>query len=463
MKTLKYILFIITSLLVFQGCSDDEKNQSVFADDELPRIFMEQWAGTQSVKKGGTVKWNPEVSPSDGASYQWTLNGEVVSTEKNYEQTFPEVGVHELKFEVTRNGVVNSRTAKLLVVNPLVPKEYNKKSIAYIDVFEGKVDDIDWNTVTHVVISSALVKETRDENTGELLHYVDLEFKDGTLDIENLVAIAHNYGVYVSLQISGVHDRLNGLPTWGAYDFYNIAINTEIRDQVITKVLDFVSEKNIDGVDIYFDKAHDGAFADPAKVKAFYEEFSKQIPEKSGEGFPFLLSASVVVGWTRTSNAALAAIDRYDWVSFLAFAQEDLVANPHSSAWSCSDNAAYWTGAGLPAKKVVVGCPAFSLKYDFKGTPAGDIGWGNLWNFTSYAPYYELFTSYPDAQSSNSQVEADGIFYDGFPAIEEKAAMVNNQNYGGMALWKVNFDSKDGNKSLMKKMNEALGNQYYTQ
>lgn len=460
MKTLKYILFIITSLLVFQGCSDDEKNQSVFADDELPRIFMEQWAGTQTVKKGGTVKWNPEVSPSDGATYKWTLDGEVISTEKAYEQTFPELGIHELKFEVTRNGVVNSRVAKLLVVKPFEPKEYNKKSIAYIDVFEGKVDDIDWNTVTHVVISSSLVKETRDENTGELLHYVDLKFEGATLDIDNLVAIAHNYGVHVSLQISGVHDKLNGLPAYGAYDFYNIAINTEIRDLVITQVLDFVSEKNIDGVDIYFDKAHDGAFADPAMVKAFYTEFSNRIPEKNGEGKPFLLSASVVVGWTRAANAVIASIDRYDWVTFLAFAQEDLVPSPQSSTWSCSDNAAYWTGAGLPAEKVVVGCPAFSVTYDLKGnTPT----WSDLANYLTYAPYYELFASFPDAQSVNSQAVADGLFYDGFPAIEEKAEMVKNQNYGGMALWKVNFDSKEGNKSLMKKMNEALGNRYYTQ
>lgn len=456
MKTLKYILYIILPIFLLQGCEDHDKNQSFFADDELPRIFMETWSGTQPVELGGTVKWVPEVSPSDGASYEWTLDGEVITTEKDFEYTANELGEYDLKFEVTRNGVTNSRSAKLLVTKTFVPKKYNKKSIAYIDAYEGDVDNIMWDDITHIVISSALVKEEFDKD-GNFIRNVDLEFKNSKLNIDNLVALAHNYGVYVLLQLAGTHDALNGAPTWGVYDFYNIATDKAKRDDVINQVLNYVTEKKIDGIDIYFDKAHDGAFASPKLVKEFYEEFAKVVPEKSEIGQDFLLTASVVVGWTRTSNIDLATIDRYDWVSILAFAQEDLTPTPHSSTWSCTDNAEFWTGAGLPAEKVIIGCPAFSLKYDLKGeTPT----WENLYLFTSYIPYKDLLQTYPDAYNSNSLNVADGIYYDGFSAIEEKAEIVKSEQrkYGGMALWKINFDSTDPNKSLLKKMNSALGN-----
>lgn len=455
MKTLNYILFLIAATFMFQACDDHDKSQSFFADDELPRIFMEQWTAIQPVSTGGTIKWAPEISPSDGATYKWTYDGQVVSTEKNLNHSVTELGEYELKFEVTRNGVVNSRTTTILVTKPFAPKKYNKKSIAYIDVFEGKVSDIKWEDITHLVISSALVKEVFD-NDGNLIRNIDLEFKDSKLgDLSSLVEIAHNYGVYVSLQISGTHSALNGLPVYGTYDFYNIAADKTKRDDIIEQVLNFVKEKKLDGIDIYFDKAHDGAFAQPKKVKEFYEEFANKVPKKSESNQDFLLSASVVVGWTRTSNQDLVSIERYDWVSILAFAQEDLNPAPHSSTWSCSENATFWVGAGLDPLKVVIASPAFSLTYDFKGNTAT---WGNLYLYTIYAPYNELLQAYPNASGSNSLSVADGLFYDGFPAIEEKAEIVKSQGYGGMALWKVNFDSGDKNKSLMNKMNSALGN-----
>ena len=444
MKTLKYILFAFTSFFLLQGCNDEEWKSS-FADDELPKIYLSNWSTTQAVNLGTILKWTPIVSPSDGASFKWTKSGTVISEEKDFEFPVEEQGEFELKFEVTRNGVSTSRTTTIIGTKPFAPKEYNKKVIAYIDAMEGTLADVDWDAVTHVVISSAIVDAGGD---------VDLTFVGSTLDIDNLIALAHNNGVYVSLQIAGAHTSLTGLPTWGSFSFYETIKDETKRNTLIDKVLEYIAEKAIDGIDIYMDKAHDGAFDSPAALQEFYQYLTNKVPEKSTIGFDFFLSTSAVVGWTRNANISFATMPRYDWISVLAFAQEDLTPVPHSSVWSCSDNAAFWTGIGAPADKIIIACPAFSIKYDLQDkTPT----WGDLHLYTQYDTYRNLLDSYPDAHNTNSQSVADGLFYDGFPALQEKADIVTTQGYGGLALWKVTYDAK-GAKSLTAKINTALGN-----
>ena len=446
MKTLKYILFAVASLFLLQGCNDNDWSTS-FADDELPKIYMNNWTATQAVNLGTILKWEPIVSPSDGATFRWTKNGEVISEEKDFEYTVEEQGEFELKFEVTRNGISTHRATTIIGTKPFVPKSYNKKVIAYIDAMEGTLSDVNWEAVTHIVVSSAIVNADGD---------IDLNFTGSTLDIDNLIALAHNNGIYVSLQIAGEHVALNGLPAWGSFNFYETIKDEAKRNALVDKVLKYITEKEMDGIDIYMDKAHDGAFDKPAALQEFYEYLAGKAPEKSAIGFDFFLSTSAVVGWTRDANLSFATMPHYDWISILAFAQEDLTPIPHSSVWSCSDNAAFWADKGAPSEKIIIACPAFSIKYDLQEkTPT----WGDLHLYTQYNTYRDLLANHPDAYQVNSMNVADGIFYDGFPAIEEKAQIVINNNYGGLALWKCGYDTSDKTKSLIVKINSALNNQ----
>ena len=456
MKTLKYILFFASALIFFQGCGKDDWSPS-FADDELPKIYFSNWSGIQTAGIGTTLKWVPIVSPSDGATFKWTKNGEVLSEEKDFEYTMEILEEFELKFEVTRNGISTHRVADIIATKPFEPKVYNKKVIAYIDAMDGTLSDINWDAITHIVISSLIVGEN-EAGSGVDAIDIDFEFTGSTLDINTLVALAHNNGVYVSLQVSGKHNKVNSLPSYEEATFYN-AINTpEKRNFLITTLLDFVEETGLDGLDIYMDKPHDGAYpsADTrAHVASFYQELADRVPTENADGFDFYLSISTYVGWLRDHNTAFASIDRYDWVSVLAIAQEDLTPVPHSSAWSCSDNAAFWIANGVPAEKIIITSPAFSITYDLEGRVPPT--WPTLEDYTQYGTYRDLLISYPDAHNANSQDVASGLFYDGFPAIEEKAQMVIDNNYAGMALWKISDDVKD-ERSLITKINTALGN-----
>jgi GH18 family chitinase len=165
---------------------------------------------------------------------------------------------------------------------------------------------------------------------------------------------------------------------------------------------------------------------------------------------------SVYGGWTNASLSGMVNIPDYDWINVLAFAAEDLMPAPHASTSYFTGQIDQWRNWYSVAPSRIVGvAPAFGLCYSGN---TGDYTWGNLWQYTKYIPYRTLCTTYSNAPEVNQQSADNGLFYDGFPAIEEKAQYVVDNNLGGMALWSVESDSKDPAKSLMKKINTELGN-----
>jgi hypothetical protein len=420
-----------------------------FGDNDVPVIFVD-WAENMAFSVGDVIRINPQVSPSDGVTYKWIFNDEVVSTNKNLEYTLTEFGSFVLKFEVDRNGVKNSRITNVLVVKPFEPKTYSKKSIAYITV-DGSVADVPWNDITHIIVSSAIVGADG---------LPDLTFGGRTtLDIPTLIATAHNYGVYVMLEFSGAITYLNAMHAYGSLNFYNAAVAGN-RDVFVNSLVQAVIDNNFDGINVYMDKADDGAYVDPASLKDFYEKLGAALKAVKNTlndvEYDYLLSLSVYGGWTNATLADMVNIPTYDWINVLAFAAEDLTPGAHSADGYFTGQINQWLSwYSVSASRIVGVVPAFGLRYF--GNPA-DYTWGNLWQYTEYIPYRTLCANYANAQDVNQQSVDNGIFYDGFPAIEAKAQYVNDNNLGGMALWSVESDSRDETKSLMKKINTLLGN-----
>lgn len=462
MKTLKYLLFAIVPLFMLTGCEDDDGKNPSFADDEVPRIYMD-WQEFVTRKVGDVLKFTPNVSPSDGATYEWTLDGEVISTDKDLEYNLDRLIMGELRFVVTRKDAANSRTTNLVVTKEFVPKTYNKKSVAFITK-NAALSDIDWTSITHLVVSSLVVKA------------------DGTLDNSNLsglsmstiVALAHHYGVYVLLEVSGaLNSYMNAAPVYGSYTFYDNAVSSN-SEALATSIVTAAKDMNVDGINVYMDKANtaNGEFAEPGKLKDFYASLAdKMKADKNlidGIDYDYIMSLSVVAGWTRGSIRDAAKLTTYDWVNILAFAIEDLDAVPHSSQWAAENEVTSWlTGwiGPIPANRLVLGVPAFGVH--FTGIP-NQYTWANWGDFNKYMSYKDICTQYTDAASKNGIVlienngdkskQVDKIYYDGLPAIQDKANFVNTNNLAGMALWSIENDSKDVTKSLIKKMNSSLGN-----
>jgi hypothetical protein len=445
----KFLLYPFIILLAFTACVEEQVSDPTFGPTDMPMIYGD-WTENLAFNIGDTIRISVQISPSDGATYKWIYNGVTVSTEKNLEYEVDELGNFTLQFEVDRNGIKNSRIANVLVVKPFEPKTYNKKSVAFITV-DGSVADVPWDNITHLIVSSAIVGADGTP---------DLTFGGRTsLDIPTLILTAHNYGVFVLLEFSGAITYLNAAHAYGNLDFYHAATGAD-NDALVSNMVQTITNRGFDGINVYMDKADDGVYADPVTLKTFYEKLGnamKSIKNNlNGIEYDYLLSMSVYGGWTSATLSDMVNILTYDWINVLAFAAEDLMPTAHSAPWYFTDQIAQWinTYAVAPARIVGV-APAFGLRYFGN---ISDYTWGNLWEYTAYTSYRTICNTYTNAHEVNQQAADNGLFYDGLPAITEKAQYVINNNLAGMGLWSLESDSSDPAKSLMKQINTSLGN-----
>jgi uncharacterized protein (TIGR02145 family) len=119
MKNIYTYLLLAGVALCCTQCESDSAGNPVFGKDEIPRIYLD-WRADITVKVGVTLEIKPIVSPSDHATYRWTINDKVISTERDlvYEVTEADAGDSELRFTVERYGKQNFRTARLYTPPP---------------------------------------------------------------------------------------------------------------------------------------------------------------------------------------------------------------------------------------------------------------------------------------------------------------------------------------------------------
>ena len=445
MNKINSLLFAILSLLLLQACNDDSADNPAFGDTDVPRIYID-WQKDMLFSTGDTLRLYPDVSPADGATYKWTLGDKVISQDKHVEYIIEEYGEFSLKFEVERNGIFNSRTSDLVIAKPFVPKEYEKMAVGFLSI-DGSLSDVNWNNITHLIVTSSVVQSSG---------LPDITFDGSTLNIPTLITAAHNNGVYILVEFSGIlGSYVNGAPEYASYNFYNAAISPKVRKETIKTMIDYATATGFDGINVYMDNASEtGAFNDPQSLRNFYEELAQTAPETTDRG-KFYLSMSVVSGWTKSALDGVVTTEGYDWINVLAFSAEDLAPADHSPFWLFVDDAAYWNSVGVAKEKIIITAPAFGLRYH--GNVA-DYTWGNLWEYTEYIGYRTICNEYPDAPNSNRIDIDNGLFYDGINEVKEKAEYVVSEGYGGMALWSIDNDSKEDGKSLMQQISTSLGN-----
>ena len=480
MKRLAFLLSVL-SLLFFIGCKDDNADNPEFAPDEMARIF-DRWPPFQAYSAGDTIRFTPTISPTEGATYRWTWTKdgveEVISTDKNLFFIVPNVsGEATLKFETMRGGgKPNSREFSILMMGPFVPKypTQNKHKLVGFLTKDGWIADVNWSAITHLVISSA---EVRDGAlyTGAL----------DSMDIPTLVKYAHTYGVYVSLQVSGKIDYLNTANTYGTWELYTPAVNDP--GGLAEKIDEAMKKYGVDGVDVFMDKNHDFAYYDdPAAVRTFYETLGNKIKsephEIDGNVYDYLLTMTVLSGWSKFSSlgygnrgAQVYNLPQYDWLHLMAFLDEDLVNVPRSHAgvsYVLTQIREYTTelncGPVDPSRLVVV-VPSVGIRYF--GIPK-DYNWSNLFEYTEYIRYRDIFQRYPAHTGSipmNNKIvtidnggdrnkEVDILNYSG---LNEMRSYVEDAIvlYGcaGAGLWSLESDvKKDPSISLLVKLKEAL-------
>ncbi|MFR9166635.1 MAG: hypothetical protein ACLVKO_10625 [Dysgonomonas sp.] len=122
MKKLAYICLALLTFGLMMSCEDYDKNESHFSKTDIPQIFVENWPRPMNVNIGDSIIIAPLVSPSDGATYLWTMidtlalkenpidENKIVKLSTNRKLEYKvavDVGYYLLKIEVDRYGVKN--------------------------------------------------------------------------------------------------------------------------------------------------------------------------------------------------------------------------------------------------------------------------------------------------------------------------------------------------------------------
>jgi GH18 family chitinase len=114
--------------------------------------------------------------------------------------------------------------------------------------------------------------------------------------------------------------------------------------------------------------------------------------------------------------------------------------------------AAIWKEFHLPASKIVIGMPAFGIRYKAVDTAGNNLDWGSF----EYISYLGIVAIDPAADQKELVAADEGIYYNGVPLIKEKADYIKVSDFKGAYLWTVDYDSPIAAKSLLQTLYNGL-------
>lgn len=439
-----FVIGSLAFLAMGTGCKKDEAARQAENDNFFPRIFDNRNAflnPSSIINEGDTARFTGlSYSPAGQVAISWTVNGKQLSTDTAFNFKPDSGGDYTVTLAVTYHGQQTSRTSHVLV-NPskYTLKSYSAVSMGYLSADAGGFNNLEWPALSHVTYKSAQV------------------IPDGSLDvtageqnghINELVARAHINGVAVLLGISG---RLSGIDGWSLYesnDFGSVISDPVKMPALVQTIRNYLASRRLDGVDIMMTDVNSSLYAENIHgVGPFLSALRAALPSKA------IITATVAASWVHWEYPDLSAAD---WVNVHAF-EDGIHVGPGAPRGQASDYnymvscAGIWKDNHLPADKLVIGMPAFGLRYDAIDGDGNNAGWGSY----SYITYADILKIDPQAPSKELVQSAYGIYYNGVPLVTQKAAYIKSNGFKGAYLWAYDFDSK-GDSSLLRAIHKAL-------
>ncbi|MBO9632690.1 MAG: hypothetical protein J7578_06190 [Chitinophagaceae bacterium] len=443
LRQYNYMLLVVITGMILFGCSK-KIDDPAFGEGDMPRIFQMggNFRSSYIIEEGQSAVYSGLLfSPAGKVKISWKVNDKVVSSDTIF--TFKPTGGGEfhIVLEAEFNGLVTTRTSTVLVKpSTYTPAPYNKVVMGYV-TDAGLPSAVNWGRITHLAYQCGKVSAEGilDVTAGELNQKMD-----------ELVARGHINGKPVLLSIAG---RLSGIDGWALYesrDFGDVIRNAEKRADLVNRLKNYLAAKRLDGVDIIMtDINGDPNYsANLAALGLLVKELRNTLPSGS------LITCAVTTGWQHWEYPDLSAAD---WVNVHAF--EDGIhvgpgaprgqASSYDYMISCAD---IWKNFHLAPNKLVIGMPAFGLRY----TAIDDNGNNASWGSYDYLSYLSVLGINPEAYSGEYLDAAKGIYYNGVPLISKKATYIKSAGYKGGYLWSIDYDSPATGKSLLEALYNGL-------
>ncbi len=431
MKKIKYTsipALILVIFMIFTGCKKDEVKSQESANPYFPRIFdnLRKLSAPQIINEGATANFNGlQFSPANKVKISWKVNGKEMSSDTAFAFKPTAGGEYIIKLDVTYNGDSTSRQTKVLV-NPSTYTFKPFTSIVLANLTEdGTAANVVWTNITHL-----------EYQVGKVSADGSLDVSKGTIaqHADEIVARAHIAGVPVIMGISG---HLSGIDGWAIYESNDFG--TAIRDaasmaKLVASVKAYVAAEKMDGVDIYMtDINSDSAPLNIHAIGPFLTALKAALPANA------IVTVTAPVNYQHWEYPNLSAAS---WVNIHAF-EDNIHIGPDAPVGQSSSydfmvsGAGIWTSFHLPANKLVVGIPAFGLRYNTLNAAGNNLSYGSY----DYITYKDIIAANAANATKEKADIARGVYFNGLPLVTKKAAYIKANGFKGAYLWAADYDA----------------------
>jgi chitinase len=282
------------------------------------------------------------------------------------------------------------------------------KSVGYMPSWSGNVSSVQYGKLTHINYSFAL------PNANGTIQPVENIPK-----LQQLVSLGHANNVKVLIAVGGWNDGNDSA-------FETFAASAGGRTTFVDTMVNFVTQYNLDGVDIDWEYPDPGASGN--NFTLLMQQLSTAMHSRGK-----LLTAAVVSGGTTANGVQPAVFGHVDFLNIMTYDG----GSPHANYdWAVS-NVNAWKARGLPASKAVMGVPFYSRP--------------------GYYTYANLVAMDP-ANANRDCTTAGGAqqCYNGIPTVKRKTQYMM-ANGGGMMNWELSQDATGANSLVSAIYEVATG------
>lgn len=270
-------------------------------------------------------------------------------------------------------------------------------------LFDEPIDKLQTDKLTHVVYAFLIPQEN-----GTL---VELEKPE---QLRQIVTKAHNDGAKVYIAVGGWSYQNKPLQPV----FETVAASDENRKLLIANICRFVTEYDLDGVELDWEHPNANSIADyenlVVELKAALDLQDKE------------LTAALNGAWSKTDGPEVSKLITDDCLkcfNFINVMAYDMNNDAHSPLWFADTSIDYWLNRGVPAEKIVLGMPLYARP-----------------SWLQYRYLAALDTEYVYVDyAATKPLES---YYNGINTLREKTVIALNKA-GGVMLFDVNEDTDD--------------------
>ena len=290
--------------------------------------------------------------------------------------------------------------------------------VGYLARYEKK-DEINFCKITHLNIAFA---NPLPDGT--------IKLNNRQYDLSEIIntALSQNNNIKIFIALGGGWLSEQMVITWKFF-----LANPNERKTLIDKIVSFVLEHNLDGVDVDLEWS---------RVTSGYSDFVIEL--KSALSTKGKSMTAALPGTTKFDNITEEALQTFDFINIMAYdftgPWNPTASGQHSSYNNAVESINFWKNTGISQSKLTLGVPFYG--YDFS----------NSSNVTSFT-----FGQMVSTNNSYSEIDNVGMkFYNGRPTIKSKVKLASEQ-VSGIMIWELGQDSFS-DYSLLKTIHKEYNN-----